>query len=116
MEIQITARHMELTDEMRGFIQEKMTKVERHLQNDVPIVSVLSEEKHSHVAEVHAHDRGNDFFGKAELPGWEQAVEEAIDRLDKQLRRHKDKLVRSAKSSSSKELSLTKEEEEAQPE
>jgi len=107
MEIQMTARHMALTEEMRGFVREKAMKLERHLQGDVPITFVISEGKHSHLAEISVHDRGSDFFGKAELPGWEQAVEEAIDRLDKQLRRHKDKLIRNAKSSSNRELSLT---------
>ena len=115
MEIQITARHMQLTEEIRAFVEEKMEKLERHLRGDVPIVLVISEERHSHFAEVSVHDRGTDLFGKAELPGLEQAVEEAIDRLDKQLRRHKDKLVRTAKHRSNMEFEST-EMEDAEPE
>ena len=93
MQLKITARHMGLNEDLRAFIDEKMLKIERHLHHETPISLVISSEKHGFIVEVSVHDRGGGFHGHADLATVEQAIEEAVDRLDKQLRRHKDKLV-----------------------
>jgi len=109
MEIKITARHMELTEEMKGFIEEKLGRLERHLQEESPVSLVISEEKPGYIVEISLHDRGSDFLSKASRPELESATEEAVDKMNKQLRRHKDKLISSARTSPGKEIPLVSE-------
>ena len=52
------------------------------------------EEKHRHRAEIKVNINNNVFFSEAESPNLRQSVEQVIQRLQRQIKRHKDRFRR----------------------
>lgn len=94
MGLNITVRHMDLDDKMKDFIDSKMARIMKHLHRDIPVHLVIGNEKHLHVAEIQLHDKGIDYHSRADEVHLETAIEVAVDKLDKQILRHKDKVTK----------------------
>ena len=95
MVLHLTLRHLTLDDASRGLIEEKLAKIEKHLHHTAPVSVVLWCERHLHFAEIGLHDKGVDYHSKAEHADVLTAVELAVEKLDKQICRHKEKDVTS---------------------
>lgn len=93
MQISIEGHHVDLTESLQHYIENKMTKIERHFDQVVDIRVVLSVEKQRQKAEatihvarnnIHAHDENSDMY---------VAIDLLIDKLDRQVKKHKEKLT-----------------------
>jgi len=92
MQLDITGRHVEITPALRDFAEEKLRKLERLLEEPVEIHVVLSIEKHRHTAEIQVKSRSGVFAGAEETGDLYASIGEVADKLERQARRHKEKL------------------------
>lgn len=92
MQISFTGHHIEVTAALKSFAEEKLRKLERHVVHINAIAVVFSIEKLEHIvdatvsinkATVHAQSKSSDMYA---------AVDLLIDKLDRQLVKHKEKL------------------------
>ncbi len=93
MAVEITGRHTVVTPALRAFILAKLAKLEKHLEDITEIHVILTGERRSHRAEIVVHARSVRLTGHATTEDPQSAVSVVVDRLEKQARRHKDKLV-----------------------
>ncbi|MBD3308517.1 ribosome-associated translation inhibitor RaiA [candidate division KSB3 bacterium] len=91
MQITLTGRHFEITDPLRQHIDNKMSKLDRYVNGITDVHVVLSVEKHRHIAEINLQVHGNLIRGLEEKHDMYQAVDAAIDKLERQVKRFKDK-------------------------
>jgi putative sigma-54 modulation protein len=94
MQIDITGQHIEITDAIRNYVTDKLPRLEKHFDNIIGAHVILKVEKHIHTAEctlsvgggprLHAEDTNNDLYA---------AIDTMLDKLDRQVRRHKSKLT-----------------------
>ncbi len=93
MQIQITARHLELPAAARAFAEDRLEKLQRINSDILAIHLIVSAEREGHSAEitlrVHQHDIV--IFEKHEHV--RTAIELAADRVEEQLRRLKEKRI-----------------------
>jgi putative sigma-54 modulation protein len=93
MNLNITGHHVDLTDPLRDYVTEKMKKVERHFDHLIDAHVVLTVEKLEHKAEATLHASGADLHAAASTGDMYSAIDQLIDKLDRQTRKHKE-LVR----------------------
>jgi len=91
MQINITARHLKLTPAIADYVQKKLEKAKRFLDQLVWAQVVLDVSKMRHVAEIVVHASGRTFTAKEESTDLYAAIDLASDRIDEQLRRYKER-------------------------
>ena len=95
MRVTITARHMEMTDALKSHIENRLDKVRGHFEKVIDADVVLGVEKHRHIAEINLHANGIRLHGKESSSDMYVSVDAVVDKLDKQIRKYKDRITRS---------------------
>lgn len=93
MEITLTGRKLEMTDALKNHIDGKVNGIKKFLNaaNDVHIV--LSVEKHRHSAEITLNANGYVIHCKEETDDMYSTIDRVVEKLTKQLKKHKDKVL-----------------------
>jgi putative sigma-54 modulation protein len=91
MQVNITARHLKLTPAISDYVQKKLDKARRFLDNLIWSQVILDVVKTRHLAEIVLHTSGRTFTAKEEGSDLYAAIDLASDKLDEQLRRFKEK-------------------------
>ena len=91
MQIDVTGHHIEITAALRDYVTTKFKKLERHLDNVTDAHVVLDTEKLLHKAEANVRVRGANIFAESQHEDMYAAIDSLIDKIDRQLRKHKDK-------------------------
>lgn len=94
MEIAFTARHFELTSHMKEHVARKLSKLDGMVDRVIEARVILTVENYRHIAEVKFSMRGHDFVATGEASEMTAAVDQVADKLERQLRRSKERRVR----------------------
>jgi len=92
MQLNLSGHHVDITDSMRAYVEEKLAKLERHFDHVTNVQVILSVEKLVQKAEASVHLAGNDVFAEATNEDMYAAIDALIDKLDRQVLKHKEKL------------------------
>jgi putative sigma-54 modulation protein len=93
MQISIDGRHVEVTQSMSDYIQTKLSRIERHFDHVVDVHVVLAVEKQRQKAEATIHVAGNTLHAHSENDDMYAAIDLLVDKLDRQIKKHKEKLT-----------------------
>jgi putative sigma-54 modulation protein len=93
MHINLTGHHVELTPPLHDYVNSKMEKLERHFDHVTDVHVVLSVEKLRHKAEATLHVSGGTLFADAVQEDMYAAIDSLTDKLDRQVKKHKEKLT-----------------------
>ena len=94
MQINLSGHHVEITDSLRDYVDTKFTKLERHFDHINNVYVILNVEKLNQKAEATIHVSGADLFASTEHQDMYAAIDSLIDKLDRQVIKHKEKLAR----------------------
>ena len=97
MNLTISGHHLEVTPALREYVLTKLDRVTRHFDQVVDVnvlltVEKLREKERRQKAEVTLHTKGKDIFVEQSNEDMYAAIDELMDKLDRQVCRHKDKL------------------------
>jgi putative sigma-54 modulation protein len=97
MNLTISGHHLEVTPALREYVITKLEKVTRHFDQVVDInvlltVEKLKEKELRQRAEVTVHVKGRDIFVEQSHEDLYAAIDQLMDKLDRQVCRHKDRL------------------------
>ena len=92
MQINLSGHHVEITDSLRDFVNSKFQKLERHFDHINNVHVVLNIEKLNQIAEATLHLSGGEIHAKSDNQDMYVAIDSLIDKLDRQVLKHKDKL------------------------
>jgi putative sigma-54 modulation protein len=110
MDITVTFRHMEPTESLRTYAEEKVSKIKKYMDFPVEAHIVLTVEKFRHVADVTLSVDGNRIKGVEETGDMYSAIDQVMDKIEKQVKKYRSK-IRSRKPESIKgEETLVREE------
>ena len=91
MQINITARHLKLTDAIDSYVRQKISKAGKYFDGDnVWAHVILSVEKNRQITEVTFYIAGKVFRAKEESEDLYASIDLTIDKLSKQLRKEKE--------------------------
>lgn len=91
MQINITGHHVELTEALSAYVHNKFQKLERHFDNITNVQVTLSVDKQRQKAEADMHIAGGELFATSEQDDMYAAIDGLIDKLDRQIIKHKEK-------------------------
>lgn len=91
MQLNVTGHHVDITPALRSYVEAKVERLERHFDNVTNVHFVLSVEKVRHRAEATLHISGGTLFADAESDDMYAAIDSLADKLDRQIRKHKEK-------------------------
>ena len=97
MHLTISGHHLEVTPALRSYVTSKLDRISRHFDQVVDVKVLLSVEKQKEKerrqrAECNIHVKGSDLFAECSNQDLYAAVDELMDKLDRKVVRHKDKL------------------------
>ena len=92
MQINISGHHVELTAALQDFIKSKMKRIERHFDHVMDVHVVLGAQRQLHTVEATVHVAGNNLHAESEHTDMYAAIDLLMDKLDRQVRKHKEKL------------------------
>ncbi len=93
MQLSISGHHIDVTDALKAFVTGKLKKLERHYDHITNIHVVLSVDKLDQRAEATAHVSGAELFADAVSEDLYAAVDMLVDKLDRQVIKHKEKMI-----------------------
>jgi putative sigma-54 modulation protein len=94
MKVEITGRHIEITEPLRKFATDRIERMHGVLEDIMEVHFVLTVEKHQrHVAEANIKTRHDFHHGQEESTDMYTSIATVMDRLEKQILRSKDKTI-----------------------
>jgi putative sigma-54 modulation protein len=93
MQINVTGHHVDITPALRDYVTGKMDRLERHFDHVTDVHVILSVEKLRHKAEATMHLSGNSVYADATEDDMYAAIDGLVDKLDRQVKRHKEKIT-----------------------
>ena len=97
MNLTISGHHLEVTPALRGYVTSKLERLIRHFDQVVDIKVLLTVEKQKEKekrqrAECNVRVKGSDLFAQASHFDLYAAIDELMDKLDRQVVRHKTRM------------------------
>ncbi|MEZ5065489.1 MAG: ribosome-associated translation inhibitor RaiA [bacterium] len=87
MNVSVTARHFELTPDLKSHAESRIRKLSRFQEGLIKATVVLEIEKYRHLAEISVHGNQGDYAGKATADSLATAIDQACEKVEKQIRR-----------------------------
>jgi len=91
MQITVSGHHVEVTPALRDYVSSKLQRLERHFDNVSNAHVVLSIEKLRQKAEATLHVAGASLYADAIDDDMYAAIDALADKLDRQVKRHKER-------------------------
>ena len=97
MNLTISGHHLEVTPALRNYVTEKLDRITRHFDQVVDVKVLLSienqkEKEGRQRAECNIHVKGGYLFAESAHSDLYAAVDDLVDKLDRQVVRHKDRI------------------------
>lgn len=93
MQLNISGHHVELTEALKAYVTEKFQRLERHFDQISNTNVTLQVEKLRQIAEATVNISGGELHAKAETEDMYAAIDALVDKLDRQILKHKEKHV-----------------------
>lgn len=93
MQITVSGHQMEITEPLRTYASEKITRIQKHFDHMTTTNIVLHVEKNRHMAEATIHAKGATLHANAEGSDMYAAIDSLADKLDRQVLKHKEKVT-----------------------
>lgn len=91
MQINFTGHQLEVTPALKDFTNEKLARLQRHYDAISSINVTFSVQKLRNIAEATIQVPGNSLHASSEAEDMYAAIDALVDKLDRQLKKHKDK-------------------------
>jgi putative sigma-54 modulation protein len=92
MQSRTTARHFDLTDELKSFVEKEINKLEKYFNNIIDTHLILDAEKSRMTAELKVKVHGTILTSKVRSFDMYESVEKVIGKMEQQLKKYKERL------------------------
>jgi putative sigma-54 modulation protein len=92
MRIEVTSRSVEITDSVREYIEKRLNKLTRYFDRVMECHVIAQVERFVYKFEITLHGNGFDMFAEAHAEDLYAAFDAAAGKMERQVRKHKDKV------------------------
>ena len=93
MQLDVTGHHVEITPALRSYVVNKLDKIARHFDLVTDAHCILTVEKLRHKAEATVSVNGGKIYADSTEEDMYAAIDGLVNKLDRQVRKYKEKLV-----------------------
>lgn len=98
MRISIIGKNLEISEYLRDLVEKKVGKLERYFPQSTEVQVTLSVEKNRHIVEVTIPYEGGVIRGEEVTGDMYASIDNVLDKLEKQILRHRTKLEKNLRS------------------
>ena len=113
MDIIVTFRHMEPTESLKTYAEDKLSKIKKYLDFPLEAHVVLAVEKFRHIADVTLSVDGTRIKGVEETEDMYSAIDQVMDKIEKQVKRYRSRIrkrrTENRKGEDTQEMGVTEE-------
>ena len=91
MQTSVTFKNLDPSDHLKIYVGDKLNRFDKYLDNPAEANVVLSVEKFRHIAEIHITGDRLTIKGKEETNDMYSAIDMVLDKLEKQIKKNKQK-------------------------
>jgi putative sigma-54 modulation protein len=118
MQLQVKAQHATVPESVHAYAEKRLSKLSRRLYGGTIVELTFSRERNpsirdDHVAEGIVFMKGPNVVAREAAPTYEAAVDQLVEKLERQIERYRDKRVREPRRAQRKRESSSGEEEAA---
>jgi len=92
MKTTVTGRHVDITPALRAYVEERVNRVARYSDLATQAAVILTVEKYRHTADVSLNVNGVVIQAKEETSEMYASIDQAVEKIERQLKKHKDRL------------------------
>ena len=92
MQLNVSGHHVEVTDAMRGYVEAKIERLERHFDIVSDVHCILTVEKLRHKAEAKVNVNGGTIYADNTEEDMYAAIDGLVDKLDRRVKKYKEKM------------------------
>lgn len=92
MQIATTFRHLEPSDALKSYAEEKLERIKKYIDEPVAAQVFMTVEKIRHCAEVTLTAKGITIKASEETNDMYAAIDAVVDKIERQLRRYKERI------------------------
>ncbi len=92
MQVRITGKNIQLTEAMKDYVDKKIKRLKKYLDEPIGIQVILNVEKFRQIAEVNISSKSGSFYGSEESHDIYASIDMVMDKLEEQVRRRKEKI------------------------
>ena len=93
MNLHLTGHHVEITPSIRQYVESKLERINRHFDHVIDVTVIMTVEKLDQKIEANVHLSGKDIHVQAHDADMYAAIDELIDKLDRQVIKHKERFA-----------------------
>jgi putative sigma-54 modulation protein len=91
MQVAVTFRNTGSESWFKDYVTERLNRLQKYIDKPVEAHVVLSVEKFRNVAEINIMAKGINLVGKEEAKDMQLAIDNVIDKIERQIKKHKEK-------------------------
>jgi putative sigma-54 modulation protein len=92
MQLNVSGHHVDVTTALKGYVEKKLDRIVRHSDHVIDVHCILTVEKLRHKAEATVSLCGGTIYADAIEPDMYAAIDALADKLDRRVKKHKEKL------------------------
>jgi putative sigma-54 modulation protein len=92
MQLNVTGHHVDVTTSLKGYVERKLDRIVRPSDHVIDVHCILTVEKLRHKAEATVALTGATVYADATDPNMYAAIDALADKLDRRVKKHKEKL------------------------
>ena len=93
MNLNLTGHHIEITPAIRQYVTDKLERISRHFDHVIDVNVVMTVEKLDQRIEANVHLSGKDIHVQSHDGDMYAAIDGLMDKLDRQVLRHKERFA-----------------------
>lgn len=90
MIISISFKHMDTSEALKAYTEEKSERLKKYFNGKVHLTWNFSLENQERVAHCRLVGNHMDYFGEAASGDFHASIDQALDKIEKQIRKHKE--------------------------
>ena len=105
MNLHLTGHHVEITPAIRDYVTSKLARINRHFDHVIDVNVIMTVQKLAQKIEANVHLSGKDIHVQVQDGDMYAAIDGLIDKLDRQVMKHKERFRLSTHAPAMKRIS-----------
>ncbi len=90
MNLVISFKNVDTSDSLKSFIEDKSQTLKKYFDGKISANWTISTEKQNRIAHCRIKGNGMDYFGEGVTEDFKASVDVALDKIETQIRKHKE--------------------------
>ena len=93
MQVNFTFKNVESSEELKDRALEKSEKIKKYMRTPIHVDFIFYHDKLGHCVEINVSGDGHNYSANADAKEYFSAIDDAMDKMLVQLKKHKDKVT-----------------------